>query len=58
MKSRVSAEELLLPSFNYHLDESDPDMVILLRQVDSFVAAFSVLGATQEGIIEAAKADY
>jgi hypothetical protein len=49
---------LLFPSFNYYLDESDPDIVILRRQDDSFVAAFSVWGATSEGIIEAAKEDY
>jgi hypothetical protein len=50
--------ELLLPSFNYYLDESDPDVVILRRQDDSFVAAFSARGATTEGIVEAAKEDY
>jgi len=57
-KSRVSTEELRFPSFNYYLDESDPDIVILRRQDDSFVAAFSAMGATREGIIEAAKEDY
>jgi hypothetical protein len=57
-KSRVSREELLFPSFNYYLDESDPDIVILRRQDDSFVAAFSAMGATREGIIGAAKTDY
>jgi hypothetical protein len=50
--------ELLLPSFNYYLDESDPDIVILRRQDSSFVAAFSASGATKEGIVEAAKEDY
>ncbi len=54
----MSTEELLFPSFNYYLDESDPDIVILRRQDDSFVAAFSAMGATREGIIEAAKEDY
>jgi hypothetical protein len=50
--------ELLLPSFNYYLDESDPDVVILRRQDDSFVAAFNAQGSTREGIVEAAKEDY
>ncbi len=48
----------MLPAFNYYLDESDPDVVLLRRQDDSFVAAFSAEGATKEGIIEAAKEDY
>jgi hypothetical protein len=51
-------QELLLPSFNYYLDESNPDIVILRRQDDSFVAAFSARGVTREGIVEAAKEDY
>jgi hypothetical protein len=50
--------ELLLPSFNYYLDESDSDIVILRRQDDSFVAAFSARGVTKEEIVEAAKEDY
>jgi hypothetical protein len=54
----VSKEELLFPSFNYYLDESDPDIVILRRQDGTFVAAFSAQGATKEGIVEAAKEDY
>jgi hypothetical protein len=54
----VSTQHLLFPSFNYYLDESDPDIVILRRQDDSFVAAFSASGATREGIIDAAKEDY
>ncbi len=49
---------LLLPKFDYHLDESDPDVVVLRRQDGSFVAAFSACGATREGIVEAAKEDY
>jgi len=54
-----TTQELLFPSFNYYLDESDPDIVILRRQEDySFVAAFSARGATKEGVIEAAKEDY
>ena len=51
-------EELSFPKFDYHLDESDPDVVILRRQDGSFVAAFSARGATKEGILEAAKEDY
>jgi hypothetical protein len=51
-------QELLLPSYNYYLDESNPDIVILRRQDDSFVAAFSAKGVTREGIVEAAKEDY
>jgi hypothetical protein len=53
-----STQELLIPLFNYYLDESDPDIVILRRQDDSFVAAFSARGATKEAVIEAAKEDY
>ena len=33
--------ERFLPFFNYYLDESDPDIMILRCQDDSFVAAFS-----------------
>jgi hypothetical protein len=51
-------DEQLLPKFDYYLDESDPDIVILRRQDGSFVAAFSARGATTEGILEAAKEDY
>jgi hypothetical protein len=54
----VNTQHVLFPSFNYYLDESDPDIWILRRQDDSFVAAFSARGATREGIIEAAKEDY
>ena len=46
------------PKFDYYLDESDPDVVILRRQDGSFVAAFSASGATREGIDEAAREDY
>ena len=49
---------LLLPKFDYHLDESDPDVLVLRRQDGAFVAAFSACGATKEGIVEAAKEDY
>ncbi len=51
-------KELRFPTFDYHLDESDPDVVILRRQDDSFVAAFSATGATRESIVDAAKEDY
>jgi hypothetical protein len=47
-----------LPKFDYYLDESDPDVVVLRRQDGAFVAAFSARGATREGITEAAKEDY
>lgn len=54
----MSTEELLFPSFEYYLDESDPDIMVLRRQDGAFVAAFSKAGATSEGIIEAARDDY
>jgi hypothetical protein len=50
--------ELRFPKFDYYLDESDPDIVILRRQDGSFVARFSARGATKEGIIQAAQEDY
>jgi hypothetical protein len=51
-------DEEMLPKFDYYLDESDPDVVILRRQDGAFVAAFSARGVTTEGIAEAAKEDY
>jgi hypothetical protein len=51
-------DEPLFAKFDYYLDESDPDIVILRRQDGAFVAAFSAIGATREGIAEAAKEDY
>jgi hypothetical protein len=54
----VSRKGSDLPSFSYYLDESDPDIVILRRQDDAFVVAFSARGATREGIVEAAEQDY
>ena len=54
----VTKEEQLFPKFDYYIDESDPDVVVLRRQGGSFVAAFSARGATREGIVEAAKEDY
>jgi hypothetical protein len=55
---KATTLESLFPKFDYYLDESDPDIVILRRQDDSFVAAFSAQGATREGLVEAAKEDY
>ncbi len=51
-------DEFWFPKFDYYVDESDPDIMILRRQDDSFVAAFSASGATNEGIVEAAREDY
>jgi hypothetical protein len=51
-------EEPKLPKFDYYLDESDPDILVLRRQDGAFVAAFSARGATREGIVESAKEDY
>jgi hypothetical protein len=48
----------MLAKFDYHLDESDPDIVVLRRQDGTFVAAFSAYGVTREGIVQAAKEDY
>jgi hypothetical protein len=50
-------EELMFALFDYDLDRSDPDLLILRRQDGSFVAAVSARGATEEGILEAAKED-
>ena len=50
-------EELRFPTLDYYLDQSDPDVGILRRQDGAFVAAFSVRGATKEGILKAAKED-
>jgi hypothetical protein len=47
-----------LPKFDYYIDESDPDIVVLRRQDGTFVAAFSAQGVTREGLLEAAKVDY
>ena len=52
-------EPLLFPSFGYYLDETDPDIAVVLRRQDgSYVGAFSAMGATREGIVEAAREDY
>jgi hypothetical protein len=47
-----------LPKFDYYLDESDPDILVLRRQDGTFVTAFSAQGVTREGILEAASEDY
>jgi hypothetical protein len=54
----ASVGEKLFPKFDYYLDESDPDILVLRRQDGAFAAAFSARGATREGILEAAKEDY
>jgi hypothetical protein len=54
----MTKDELKLPAFDYFLDESDPDIVVLRRQDGAFVAAFSARGATREGIRGAAMEDY
>ncbi len=54
----MSKEELRFPKFDYYLDESDADILVLRRQDGTFVAAFSAQGATRESIVEAAKEDY
>jgi len=54
----VRMEETKVPAFRYYLDESDPDILILQRQDDCFVAAFSASGATKESILETAQEDY
>ena len=54
----MSKEGPLLPKFDYHLDESDPEVLVVRRQDGAFVAAFSARGATREGIVEATKQDY
>ena len=51
-------EEFQFPRFDYYLDESDPDLLVLRRQDGTFVAAFSVRGVTESSIVEAAREDY
>jgi hypothetical protein len=58
ISEEATTEGLRLPKFEYHLDESDPDIAILRRQDGVFVAAFSARGVTREGIVEAARDDY
>ena len=54
----VGEEATLRPRYEYYLDESDADVLVLRRQDGAFVAAFSARGATREGILEAAEDDY
>ena len=54
----MSTEDIQFPKFDYHLDESDPDVVVLRRQDGAFVAAFSARGATDSSIVDAAREDY
>jgi hypothetical protein len=51
-------DEPLLPKFDYYIDESDPDILVLRRQDRALAAALSAQGATREGIVEAAREDY
>ncbi len=51
-------EAPFLPKFDYQLDESDPDVVVLRRQDGAFVAVFSAGGATKEGITRVAEEVY
>ena len=51
-------ERTMFAKFDYYIDESDPDIVLLRRQDGAFAAAFSARGVTREGIREAAKEDY
>jgi hypothetical protein len=51
-------DEQMLPKFDYYLDHSDPDIVVLRRQDGAFAAAFSARGITDEGIVATAKEDY
>lgn len=43
---------------DYRLDESDPDVVVLLRPEGTVVAHFSAQGATKEAIEAAAWDEY
>ena len=52
-----TAQEAELPK-HYWLDESDPDVVVLLREDGTFVAAFSVRETMREGLVEATREDY
>ena len=49
-----TARAVELPE-RYYLDERDPDVAVLRRDDGAFVAAFSAMGATREGIVEAAE---
>ena len=40
----MNADDPLFPKFDYRLDESDSDVLVLERQDGTFVAAFSARG--------------
>jgi len=54
----MNREDFLFPKFDYYLNQSDPDVLLLRRQDGAFVAAFSARGFTKEGVVEAAEQDY
>jgi hypothetical protein len=56
-RHQSGTSESRLPN-SYYLDESDPDVLVLRREDHTFVAAFSAMGATRGGIVEAASEDY
>ncbi len=45
-------EGLRFPKLDYYLGESDPDIVVLRRQDDSFVATFPACRVLRESILE------
>jgi hypothetical protein len=51
-------DEPLLPKFDYYLDESNPNILLLHRQDGLFAAAVSTQGGTREGIVETTMEDY
>jgi len=42
-------QEVRFATFDYYLDESDPNVVVLRRQDGSFVAVFSARGGHRGG---------
>jgi hypothetical protein len=50
-------QEAELPK-RYHLDESDPDILVLRRDNGTFVVDFRARGATNSGLFEAARKGY
>lgn len=56
--SAIRNELLRLLPPGYHLDGSDPDILFLHRPDGRFVAAFSVRGATHDGVAETAWEDH
>jgi hypothetical protein len=53
ISKELSKEELLFSKLEYHLDDSDPDVVVVVVVVrshdDAFVAAFSARGRYAPG---------